>query len=108
MSEFVKLLKTLLKIIAVIIIMIACAIAAFYFWNRYQEEKITMISLECIWEETSDGIKNDKRWYLIKKQRNICKCFMVPSFLIFNGATVSTYIFAYKDTYAINTKCFAP
>ena len=70
MSEFVKLLKTILKIIGVFILMIACAIAAYYFWNRYQEEKITMISLECIWEETSEGIKNAKRWYLIKKQRN--------------------------------------
>ena len=70
MSEFVKLLKTILKIIGVFILMIACAIAAYYFWNRYQEEKITMISLECIWEETSEGIINAKRWYLIKKQRN--------------------------------------
>ena len=65
MKELVNLIKTSFKLIGVIVLMITCLIAAIIFWNFHQEQKITMISIECDWESLTE-----KRGYLIQNQRN--------------------------------------
>ena len=70
MNELVKLIKSLLKIIFATLILFGLGLSSVVGWKYYQEQKIFMIALECFWEETSGGIKNDTRYYLIKKQRN--------------------------------------
>ena len=70
MSELIKFIKSILKWIILVILLIALSIGGYLGFNTYNERLVTMFALQCLYEDPTSEDNDRLRYYLFKKRNN--------------------------------------
>jgi len=69
MSELIKFIKSILKWIILVILLIALSIGGYLGFNAYNERLVTMFALQCLYDKPYEE-ENQLKYYLFKKRSN--------------------------------------
>jgi len=69
-GQFLRFTKWIVITIIGLILLLVIWFGGYIAIDKYNESLETMIAFECFWEETSQGEKNQKEWYLVQKKRD--------------------------------------